>query len=69
MLTREITMNHHNQAGSRVFVVGICGSLRRGSYTRMAVQIALQGAHEVGAQTHLIDLKEYQLVSCDGKED
>jgi NAD(P)H-dependent FMN reductase len=62
-------MNHHNQAGSRVFVVGICGSLRRGSYTRMAVQIALQGAHEVGAQTHLIDLKEYQLVSCDGKED
>ena len=62
-------MNHNNQAGSRVFVVGICGSLRRGSYTRMAVQMALQGAQEVGTQTRLIDLKDYQLVSCDGKED
>ena len=66
---REITMHHNDQAGSRVFVVGICGSLRRGSYTRMAVQMALQGAQEVGAQTRLIDLKDYQLVSCDGKED
>jgi NAD(P)H-dependent FMN reductase len=35
----------------------------------MAVQIALQGAQEVGAQTRLIDLKEYHLVFCDGKED
>jgi FMN reductase len=69
MLTREIIMYHNDQAGSRVFVVGICGSIRRGSYTRMAVQIALQGAQEVGAQTRLIDLKDYQLVSCDGKED
>jgi len=41
MLTKEITMNHNDQAGYRVFVVGICGSLRRGSYTRMAVQMAL----------------------------
>ena len=35
----------------------------------MAVQMALQGAREVGAQTCLIDLKDYQLVACDGKED
>jgi NAD(P)H-dependent FMN reductase len=62
-------MNYNDQAGYRVSVVGICGSLRRGSYTRMAVQIALQGAQEVGAQTRLIDLQDYQLVSCDGKED
>jgi NAD(P)H-dependent FMN reductase len=62
-------MHHNDQAGSRVLVVGICGSLRRGSYTRMAVQIALQGAQEVGAQTRLIDLQDYQLVLCDGKED
>jgi NAD(P)H-dependent FMN reductase len=62
-------MNHHDQTGYRVFVVGICGSLRRGSYTRMAVQMALQGAREVGAQTCLIDLQDYQLVACDGKED
>jgi FMN reductase len=62
-------MIRNDQAGSRVVVVGICGSLRRGSYTRMAVQIALQGAREVGAQTRLLDLQEYQLVLCDGKED
>jgi NAD(P)H-dependent FMN reductase len=61
-------MNQNDQGGNRVFVVGICGSIRRGSYTRMAVQIALQGAQEVGAQTRLIDLKDYHLVFCDGKE-
>ncbi len=62
-------MNQIDQTENRVFVVGICGSLRRGSYTRMAVQIALQGAEEVGAETQLIDLKDYDLVFCDGKED
>jgi NAD(P)H-dependent FMN reductase len=35
----------------------------------MAVQIALRGAQEVGAQTQLIDLKDYHLVFCDGKQD
>lgn len=55
-------MNQNDQGGNRVSVVGICGSIRRGSYTRMAVQIALQGAQEVGAQTRLIDLKDYHLV-------
>jgi NAD(P)H-dependent FMN reductase len=35
----------------------------------MAINIALQGAQEVGARAHLIDLKEYQLVFCDRKED
>ena len=62
-------MKQKDQAGNRVVVVGICGSIRRGSYTRMAVQIALRGAQELGAQTGLIDLKDYQLVFCDGKED
>ena len=62
-------MKQNNQAGSPLFVVGLCGSIRRGSYTRMAVQIALQGAQEVGAQTQLIDLKGYHLLFCDGKED
>ncbi|MCH8903038.1 MAG: NAD(P)H-dependent oxidoreductase [Bacteroidetes bacterium] len=50
-------------------IVGISGSLRTGSFTKMAVDIALQGAKENGAQTELIDLKEYELVSCDGRED
>ena len=62
-------MNQDDQAGDRVGVVGICGSIQDGSYTRMALQIALQGAQEVGVRTHLIDLKNYHLVFCDGKED
>jgi len=54
------------QRGGSVRIAGICGSLRPGSYTRLAVQIALQGAAGVGAQTELIDLGEYDLVFCDG---
>ena len=50
-------------------VAGICGSLRKGSFTRMALHVALAGAKEAGAQTRLIDLSEYHLIFCDGKED
>jgi len=50
-------------------VAGICGSLRKGSFAKMALQVALEGAKEAGAQTRLIDLSEYQLIFCDGKED
>jgi FMN reductase len=49
-------------------VVGICGSLRKGSCARMALHVALEGAKEAGARTRLIDLSEYQLIFCDGKE-
>lgn len=49
-----------------VKVVGICGSLREGSYTRMALVVALRGAAEAGAQTQLIDLRDYKLPFCDG---
>jgi len=52
-----------------IFVVGICGSLRIGSYTRRAVECALVGAAETGAQTQLIDLSEYQLVFRAGKDE
>jgi FMN reductase len=62
-------MQQTDQPRNRIVVTGICGSLRRGSYTRMAVNTALQGAQEVGARTNLIDLREYQLIFCDGKED
>jgi NAD(P)H-dependent FMN reductase len=44
-----------------IVVVGICGSLRLGSYTRMAVNAALRGAAEAGARTQLLDLVEYDL--------
>jgi FMN reductase len=50
-------------------VVGLCGSLRPGSFTRMALQVALAGAQEAGAQTRLLDLRQYHLLFCDGKED
>lgn len=50
-------------------VAGICGSLRKGSFTRMALHVALAGAKEAGAQTRMIDLSEYHLIFCDGKED
>lgn len=44
-----------------ILVAGICGSLRKGSYTRMAVSVALRGAAEAGARTHLVDLVEFGL--------
>ena len=50
-------------------VAGICGSLRKGSFTRMALHVALAGAKEAGARTRLIDLSEYHLIFCDGKEE
>jgi NAD(P)H-dependent FMN reductase len=54
---------------TQIQVVGISGSLRDGSYTRMALNVALQGAAEMGATTRLIDLREYELVFCDGNQD
>ncbi|MFQ5649807.1 MAG: NADPH-dependent FMN reductase [bacterium] len=62
-------MPQKEKKDSSVVVVGLPGSLRPGSHTRMAVDIALQGAREVGAITHLVDLSEYTLSFCDGRED
>ncbi len=56
------------QAHDQVLVAGICGSLRPCSYTRRAVGEVLGAAEELGVQTALIDLREYQLPFCDGKE-
>src|SRR5258705_9482763 len=51
-------------------IVGISGSLRSGSYTTLAVRLALKGAQELEeCQTKLIDLRDYQLLFCDGKDD
>jgi len=62
-------MMETDKSGNGVHVVGLCGSIRPGSYTRLALDLALQGAAETGARTRVIDLKEYDLVFCDGKED
>ena len=50
-------------------IVGISGSLRSGSYTTLAVRLALKGAEELECQAKLIDLRDYQLLFCDGKDD
>ncbi len=44
-----------------VVVAGVCGSLRKGSYTAAALRIALEGAAEFGAQTAFVDLHDYDL--------
>ncbi len=57
----ELTNNSNS-----LLVVGICGCLRSGSYTRMALRIALRGAAELGVKTELVDLADYELPFCDG---
>jgi NAD(P)H-dependent FMN reductase len=56
-------------ASESIRIVAICGSLRPGSYTYKALQVALQGARELGAETQLIDLRDYNLVFCNGSKD
>ena len=46
-------------------VVGIAGSLRETSYTRMGVERALDGARLVGGTAELLDLREYDLPTYD----
>ena len=62
-------MNEKKNEESNILVVGLSGSLRVGSYTSMVINIALQGAQEVGVQTEFIDLKKYNLAFCDGRND
>lgn len=49
-------------------VVAISGSLRTTGYTVKALEVALEGVQEIGAQTQLIYLNEYDLVFCDGRD-
>ncbi|MFC4249533.1 NADPH-dependent FMN reductase [Natribaculum luteum] len=42
-------------------VVAVCGSLREESYTRTALRYVLRAAEEAGAETTLLDLREYDL--------
>jgi hypothetical protein len=53
----------------RCRIVGISGSIRPRSYTTMAVALALKDAQELQCEIKLIDLRDYQLPFCDGKED
>jgi FMN reductase len=62
-------MNNLVKTNDSVQVVGLVGSLRPGSYTRLSVRLALEGAAERGAATQLIDLRNYTLPFCDGSKD
>lgn len=54
---------------TEVKIIGLCGSLRENSHTRLALKAALKGAEQAGAVTELVDLREYNLVFCHGGED
>ena len=44
-----------------ITVVGICGSLRDESYTRLALERALEEAERGAVETELLDLREWEL--------
>ncbi|ADD05525.1 homolog to NAD(P)H dehydrogenase (quinone) [Natrialba magadii ATCC 43099] len=50
-------------------VLAVSGSLRDESYTRTALQYALRAAAEAGAETTLLDLREYDLPLYDPNVD
>ncbi|MFD1640736.1 NADPH-dependent FMN reductase [Halohasta litorea] len=51
-------------------VVALCGSLRDTSYTRLALEHALDAAAAAGAETELVDLREWELPLFDpGRRD
>ena len=49
---------------TKIHITAICGSLRDGSRTRTALEVALEGAEAYGASTHLINLRDYDLSFC-----
>ncbi|SHL49034.1 NADPH-dependent FMN reductase [Haladaptatus paucihalophilus] len=50
-------------------VVAVCGSMRDGSHTRTALKHVLDAAAEAGAETELIDVREYDLPIFDPDEE
>ncbi len=54
---------------SPVKIVALCGSLRADSYTRQALNIALNGARQTGATVELLNLRDYTLAFCGSNVD
>ncbi|SFR58493.1 NADPH-dependent FMN reductase [Halogeometricum limi] len=50
-------------------VVAVCGSLRERSYTRLALERALEGVREAGGTGEILDLRTYDLPVLDADED
>ena len=53
---------------SELHILGLGGSLRPGSYTQMALEYALQQAHEPGVSTQMWPQDQLRLPLCDGGE-
>lgn len=53
---------------TNVHVVGVCGSLRDDSATRIALECVLEAARAGTATTELIDLREYELPIFDADQ-
>jgi len=53
---------------TRIKIIGICGSLRKESKTCIAINTVLAAAEKAGAEIQLIDLREYELIFCDGRD-
>ncbi|MCA8917036.1 MAG: NAD(P)H-dependent oxidoreductase [Planctomycetes bacterium] len=51
-----------------VKVLGVCGSTRDGSRTKLLVELAMQAAGESGAETKLLDLREVTLPIYDARD-
>jgi FMN reductase len=52
-----------------VKIVGIAGSLRAGSYSHMALEVAAQKIRSLGAEVEILDLRQMKLPFCDGGDD
>lgn len=52
-----------------VKIVGIGGSLRAGSYSQQALQLAMQRVEALGAETEILDLRTMTLPFCNSDDD
>ena len=53
---------------SNVHIVALCGSLRKESYTRVALRYVLDAAEELGATTDLVDIRSLDLPVFDADD-
>lgn len=52
-----------------VKIVGIAGSLRSGSYSHQALDVAIQRVAALGAEVEVLDLRSLNLPFCDGGDE
>src|SRR5690349_8988822 len=63
------TQGTERTSDERLCIAGLCGSLREGSFTRMALSICLKAAAGPACDTDLIDLRDFDLPFSDGRPD